>query len=40
MNDKSTAAHATNTWQYFIDGNKIADTSNAFYACVDVNMGV
>ncbi|WP_369217713.1 lytic polysaccharide monooxygenase auxiliary activity family 9 protein [Streptomyces flavofungini] len=70
---KLTAAHRTNTWQYFVDGNKIAevddggaqpgstvthkvdfggltgkkkvlavwniaDTANAFYACIDVNI--
>lgn len=71
---KLTAQHATSTWQYFVDGQKIAefddqgakpgatvthdvdfgdltgqqkvlavwnvaDTANAFYACVDVNVG-
>ncbi|MBI0300845.1 lytic polysaccharide monooxygenase [Streptomyces sp. PRKS01-29] len=71
---KLTARHATNTWQYFVGGQKvaeindggaqpgetvthqvdfgglkgkqkvlavwnIADTSNAFYACIDVNIG-
>ncbi|MFG2650590.1 lytic polysaccharide monooxygenase auxiliary activity family 9 protein [Streptomyces sp. NPDC048436] len=71
---KLTAAHATNSWQYFVGGNKIAevddggakpgdtvthkvdfgglsgkqkvlavwniaDTANAFYACIDVNIG-
>ncbi|MBA6436644.1 MULTISPECIES: lytic polysaccharide monooxygenase auxiliary activity family 9 protein [Streptomyces] len=71
---KLTARHATNTWQYFVGGQKvaevddggaqpgetvthqvdfgslkgkqkvlavwnIADTANAFYACIDVNIG-
>ncbi|WP_262698880.1 MULTISPECIES: lytic polysaccharide monooxygenase auxiliary activity family 9 protein [Streptomyces] len=71
---KLTARHATNTWQYFVGGKKvaevddggaqpgetvthqvdfgdlkgkqkvlavwnIADTANAFYACIDVNIG-
>ena len=71
---KITAAHATSTWEYYVDGNKvaefddggaqpgasvthnvdlggatgehkvlavwnIADTANAFYNCIDVNIG-
>lgn len=74
FNWKLTVQHRTSTWQYFVDGTKvaeinengatppldvshnvnfqgitgkhkvlavwnIADTSNAFYACVDVNIG-